>query len=97
MPTEAVIRKKVIEILEARGWVCWCPAKVKYHETDIFGIYDLICASGSSIRLIQFTTLSHISDRRKKIQAFTSKHNLNLPGEIWGYDKKNKIFKIEKL
>ena len=94
---EAVIRKKAIEILSDGGWVCWYPAKVKYHETDIFGVYDLICGSGSTIRLIQLTTLSNVSARRRKIKAFTDKHKLNLPSEIWGYNKKKRIFKIEKL
>lgn len=94
---EAVIRKKAIEQLGVGCWVCWYPAKVKYHETDIFGVYDLICASGSTIRLIQLTTLSNLSTRRKKIKAFTDKHNLDLPSEVWGYDKKKRIFKIEQL
>jgi len=94
---EATIRKKAIELLTAEGWVCWYPKKVKFQETDIFGVFDLICARGSEIKLIQLTTLPNLSARRRKIRRFLKEHNLQLKYEIWAYSKKNRRFKIEKL
>jgi len=94
---EATIRKKAIELLTAKGWVCWFPKKVMFQETDIFGVFDLICARGSKIKLIQLTTLPNLSTRRRKIRRFLKEHSLKLKCEIWAYSKKTRRFKIEKL
>ena len=94
---EALLRKKATHLLQSQGWVVWFPKKVKFQETDIFGIWDLFCIRGSKIRLIQLTTLSNLSARRKKIQNFLISNGVNIPSEIWAYDKKKRKFKIEKV
>ena len=96
MPTEAVIKKKALELLRVEGETCWCPPKVKYlKEVDIFGVFDCICWKGYKMRLIQWTTLHHKTDRIKKIQDFV-KGQKNSPQlyspdgvslEVWGYDE----------
>ena len=95
---EALIRAKALKILESEGYTCWVPRKVKYWETDVFGVYDIL-ATGPKLRFIQITTLSHISTRRKKVRGFLDKLNVSFSAvsEVWGYDKKKSKFKIEIL
>ena len=97
MPKEAVIRKKVIEILKKEGWVCWCPKKVKFHETDVFGIVDLLALRGKQRKNVQLTTLPNVSAKRKKITNFLEKYNVEFPVEIWGWDGKKRKFRKEIL
>jgi len=94
---EADIRKKALEILESGEWICWFPKKVKFHETDIWGIGDLICCRKKRIKLIQLTTLPNVSRKRKKITNFLKKFKVKLPIEIWAYSKKSKKFRKEKI
>ena len=42
MPSEKIIRRKALDLLKDEGWICWFAPKVKFHETDIFGIIDLM-------------------------------------------------------
>lgn len=103
MPKEAVIRDKVKKALEKDHWITWCPANVKYQETDIWGIFDLVAWHWTNnIKFVQFTTSSNISARRKKIENFLEKNELNtdfeeVEFEVWGWNKKKKEFKIIKL
>ena len=39
---EAEIRKKAIKILADGNWIYWYPPKIKYKQTDVFGIIDLL-------------------------------------------------------
>ena len=96
MAKENLIRKRAIEILEKEKWSCWFAPKVKFHETDIFGIADLICCRKSKIKFIQLTTIPNVSYKRKKIINFLKKHKVALPIEIWVWSNKRKSFKIEK-
>ncbi|XOB41239.1 MAG: hypothetical protein ACKKMW_00605 [Candidatus Nealsonbacteria bacterium] len=97
MAKEAVIRKKAIKILTDENWVCWYPAKVKYKQNDVFGIIDLLALKGRKKKNIQLTTLPNISARRKKIISFLKTFKVELPVEIWAWDKKKKEFKKEKI
>lgn len=94
---EADIRKRALKILEGKKWICWFPKKVKFHETDIWGIADLICCQKKKIKLIQLTTLPNISTKRKKITNFLKKFRVELPIEILAWDKKHKKFRKEKI
>ncbi|MCJ7786659.1 hypothetical protein MUP06_00375 [Patescibacteria group bacterium] len=97
MSSEAQIRKKAIEELQADGWITWFAPKVKFHETDIFGIIDLLALKGRKQKNIQLTTLPNISTRRKKIISFLKKHKVEPPVEIWAWSNKKKSFRIEKI
>ncbi len=66
MAKEAYTRKKVVEELEAKGWVVWYSPKVRFKKTDVFGIIDLIALKGKQKKNIQLTSLSNMSTRRKK-------------------------------
>jgi len=93
MPAENIIRKKAIEILKDKGFVCWYPPKIKYKkEVDIFGCWDLfsIHKTNGQLLLIQLTTLPNIRAREKKIKA----KGLPVYSEVWGLDNKNNKFKI---
>jgi len=97
MPREAEIRKKAIKILNDNHWICWFAPKVKFRQTDVFGIIDLIALRGKKQKNIQLTTLSNISTRRKKIITFFKKNKVRLPIEIWAWSGKKKGFKKEKI
>ena len=97
MPKEAIIRKKVIAILTQAKWVCWYPPKVKFQQSDVFGIIDVLALRGREKKNIQITTLSNIPARRKKILTFFKTTNVELPVEIWGWNKKTKNFKKETV
>ena len=97
MPKEAVTRKRSIQILKKRGWICWYPSKVKYKQNDIFGIIDLLAVKGKRMKKIQLTTLPNISTKRKKILNFLKEFKVELPVEIWAWDKKRKKFKKERV
>jgi len=94
---EAQIRKLAVEILTKQGYAVWWPPRVKYRaEGDIFGIADLIISNRQGIKLIQLTTLSNVSARRKKIQKALENMELGCPIEIWGLAK-DKTFKIIRI
>src|SRR3989344_7558091 len=97
MPKEAEIRKKAIQLLESQGWICWFPPKVKFKQTDVFGIIDLLALKGRGKKNIQLTTLPNVSARRKKIANFLKKTKIELTVEIWAWDKKRKKFKKENF
>ena len=97
MAKESEIRKKAIKILQRDGWITWFGPKVKYKQTDVFGIIDLLALKGRKQKNIQLTTLPNVSTKRKKIKNFLKKFKVELSVEIWGWSKKNKSFKIEKI
>ncbi len=105
MAKEVLIRKKAVQILERECWVTWRPPKIKYQQADIFGIFDVICwkKNERKIKFIQLTTLSNLSARRKKIQKFFRKNKIspkiirNIGIEIWAWNSRDKIFKIEPI
>ena len=97
MPKEAEIRKKAMEILKKDGWITWFGPKVKFKQTDVFGIIDLLALKGKRQKNIQLTTLSNISVRRKKIINFLEEFKVELPVEIWAWDRKKRKFRKEKI
>ncbi len=97
MSKEAIIRKKAIQILKDKGWIVWFAPKVKYQQTDVFGIIDLLAIKGKRMKKIQLTTLANISTRRRKIQKFLKKFKIEMSIQIWGWDKKKKKFRKEKV
>ncbi len=97
MPKENVIRKKAIDILEADGWITWFAPKVRFKQTDIFGIIDLLALKGKKKKNIQLTTLSNVSTRKKKITNFLKENRVEMTVEIWAWNKNNKEFKIIKI
>lgn len=97
MPKESILRKKAIQILEDKGWIVWFAPKVKYQQTDIFGIIDLLAIKGKRMKKIQLTTLTNISTRRRKIQKFLKKFKIEMSVQIWAWNKKTKEFRKEKV
>ena len=97
MPKEAQIRKKAIKILTDADWICWYPSKVKYKQNDVFGIIDLLAIKGKNRKNIQLTTLSHMSNRRRKIINFLKENKVEMTVEIWAWDHTKKGFKKEKV
>jgi len=97
MPKESLIRKKAIEILEENGWICWYAPKVKFKQTDVFGIIDVLALKGKQKKNIQLTTLANTSTRRKKITNFLDEFKVDLCVEIWSWDGKKKQFKKERV
>ncbi len=97
MPKESEIRKKAIEKLQTAGWITWFAPKVKYKQTDIFGIIDLLALKGKKSKNIQLTTLSNVSSRRKKIINFLKKNTVEMTVEIWAWNSSKKVFKFEKI
>ena len=94
---EAEIRKKAIEILRREKWIVWYAPKVKFKQTDIFGIIDLLALKGRREKNIQLTTLPNVAAKRKKITNFLKTFKVELPVEIWGWNRKKKEFRKEKI
>jgi len=97
MPKEALIRKKAIQILKEKKWIVWFAPKVKFNQTDIFGIIDLFALRGRVKKYIQLTTLPNVSAKRKKITNFLKTFKVELPVEIWSWDKGKRKFRKEKI
>ena len=97
MPKEAEIRKKALKILADDKWIYWYPSKVKFKQNDVFGIIDVLALKGKRKKNIQLTTLPNISVRRKKITAFLTSNQVELPVEIWAWNRRKKIFKKETV
>ena len=93
---ESTLRKKAIDILQKADWVTWRPPRVKFFETDVFGIFDILAWKLDELRGIQITTLPNKSARIKKIQNFLIKNNLGkaLTMEVWAYDIKKKQYRF---
>jgi len=65
---------------------------------DIFNCFDLIIYSQYGIiYLVQITTLTNLSARRKKILNYFGLTPPPPHSEIWAWDKNKNEFKIEKL
>jgi len=97
MAKETEIRKKAIEKLQTDGWITWFAPKVKFKQTDVFGIIDLLALKGKKKKNIQLTTLSNLSARRKKITGFLKKNKIEMTVEIWAWNGIKKQFKKEKI
>lgn len=97
MAKEKETRKKAIQELRENGWVTWYPSKVKFRQTDVFGIIDVLALKGKKKKNIQLTTLPNVSAKRKKITNFLEEFKVELPVEIWCWDKKRKKFRKEKI
>jgi hypothetical protein len=93
---EIVIKKAVYKQLEKEKYFGWSAPKVKYQETDIFGIFDGMFVKDSDLRFIQWTTSSNLSARKKKILKFFEEKKCWIPCEIWGM-RPDGTFKIEYL
>lgn len=90
---EAVIKKVVYKQLEKEGFIGWSAPKVKFQETDIFGVFDGIFIKDSELRFIQWTTDVNMRAREKKIKNFFEQNKVFVPCEVWGM-KKDGTFKI---
>jgi len=97
MAKESETRKKAVQELRGNGWVVWYPCKVKFKQNDVFGIIDVLALKGRGMKNIQLTTLPNVSAKRKKIMNFLEEFKVELPVEIWCWDKKRKKFRKEKI
>jgi len=96
--TEAKIRALALEKIRKEKGVPWFPKKVKWHETDAWGVFDiLIIYPPSNFVPIQITSRSNMSARKKKILNFFNKFKISIYCEVWGWDKKIKEFKIQHI
>lgn len=103
MAKEQFIRKKAVELLEKEGFVYWYPAKVRFKQNDIFGVFDLVCwrKRTTKIKFLQLTTLANFSARKKKINDFLRKNRFPRKAavgiEVWGWNQRKKEFRIETV
>lgn len=96
MPRE-LDNKLAIAECERTGWHCWFPRRV-WGERDIFGVFDFIAAKDGRTMLVQVTTIQHLSDRRKKVQAFYDRIGFSLNNAyVWAYDPKKNRWVKEKI
>jgi len=93
---EQQLREKLREHLAGRE--IWFSPRVKWQQCDIWGWADGIWLDDYGIPVFfQLTTASNMSARRKKINHWLSENDFTAPIYLYGYDKKKKEFKIEKL
>ena len=97
MAKENYTRRKLIKSLENEGWICWAPPKVRFQQSDVFGIIDVLALRRNQRKNIQLTTLPNVAARRKKITTFLASNQIQLPVEIWSWHPKKKEFKKEKV
>lgn len=103
MAKEALIRKKAVSILEKEGYVYWYPAKVRFKQNDIFGVFDLVCwkKRTTNIKFLQLTTLPNFSARRKKIRDFLDRNKFPqkvlVDIEVWGWNQSKQEFRRETV
>lgn len=98
MAQESVIKQKIKVKLAEEGWVFWSGAKAMYQSSDIFGIFDCIAVKRGSInefRFIQYTSISNMAHRRRKIKQFFITNKVFIDSELWGYERG--VFKIELI
>lgn len=98
---ESYIRKKVLDELTRQGYVCWWPYPPRNtyaKEKDILSIFDVLAVKRktSEVRWIQFTSLSNVSARKKKILDYFRANEIFLPlSEVWGYIGAGDFRKVE--
>tara|TARA_R110000868_G_scaffold350413_1_gene611643 strand:+ start:90 stop:377 length:288 start_codon:yes stop_codon:yes gene_type:complete len=91
--TESKIKKAIYAQLKKEGFYGWSAPKVKYQETDIFGIFDGVFVKDSEIRWLQWTSVGNIRAREKKINTFFADKKCFIPCEVWGM-REDGTFKI---
>lgn len=94
---ERDIRKKALEVLTADGYISWWPSPVRWKkEIDIFGVFDIVAVKHLKVpRFIQITSLGNISARKHKVLKVFGDNLMPLASlEVWGFNKKKKVFKI---
>lgn len=96
MPSEKRLRQLACEKMTAQGFIPWFAPRVRWgHERDLWDIFDgIFLIPPAQMIPFQITTYSNISARRKKINNFFEKNNVNLYCEIWAWQKKYREFKI---
>lgn len=101
--TEKQIRYLLVEELK-RDWAVdniaiFAPARVRYFQTDIFGVFDVIAIHPRTkiIYFIQITSKQHRSERFRKIIEWLKKYELfNFSnGWLYCYDSIKKKFSKE--
>jgi hypothetical protein len=94
---EKLLRKKAVEKLKKENWIYWYAPRVQFHSTDILTIADILAIKEKNLKFIQITTIENLAARRKKIKDFLEKFKIEIPIEIWAWDKKQRDFKIEGI
>lgn len=96
--TEKEIKEKAKDILTLEGYAFWWPPHVRFYERDIFGVFDFIAARNSKVILVQITTTSNLSARRKKILKFLEIYKLDIPEAwVWAYRESVGHFEFHKI
>lgn len=78
----------------------WRSPSYKKRRWDIFGVFDILVIFNNfkAPYLIQCTTLTNLSHRRKKINAFWETLGWRYAHSyVFAWDEKNNCFKIEKV
>jgi len=79
--------------LEDDDWIVWRPYKVKFAQSDIFGVFDFVCVKFGCIQFVQVTTLPNMAARRNKIRDFFEIAGRIKDCYVWGYEEKTKEFR----
>lgn len=98
---EKELRGKIRDELERMGFVLWFAPAYGKMRWDIFTIFDLVAVHKSTIaevNFIQFTTMSHVSHRRRKIFEWMIENDVFVPNAwLYCYDLDKETFKIHPL
>lgn len=95
---ERSLRQKLVKKLG--DGLIWFPGFVKFHQNDIWGAFDCIFYNGYSVSLIQMTTLTNVSHRRRKIYDIFAGHGVPIPYGmcyIYAWDADLDDFRIIRL
>ena len=83
---ESLIRKKAIQILEKKKWIIWWPSKVKFKQSDIFGIFDIVSCYQGIYYFHQVSTLDH---KANKVKAIV---DAKMSGWVWARVSNGRVF-----
>lgn len=70
-------------VIKSMG-VGWKPAKVKFYQNDIFGIFDCVVIDNNArFSFYQLTTADHKSHRLKKMIEFFEQNLIDIPPQAY--------------
>lgn len=95
----ALVESELKNMWGSDFFALYAPPRVRYYQTDIFGVFDIIAIAPHSQLpyFIQITTVNHRSERYKKIKDWLRRFDLYKFNSawLWCYDKEKMLFRKE--
>lgn len=83
-------QNKARKLLEKRGWLVYTAIRVRFHEIDIWGLFDIIAHKDGYIKLIQVKSNHCPKEVIDRIKAFCT-DGVFVTREVWVYKDYSKV------